>query len=69
MISAEVIIPIQFYDLDPMRIVWHGNYPRFLEQARAASGSRYADTIGLIKHVSFINHCTPSDVRDVSGDG
>jgi len=36
MISAEVTIGIQFYDLDPMRIVWHGNYPRFLEQARAA---------------------------------
>lgn len=36
MISAEVIIRIQFYDLDPMRIVWHGNYPRFLEQARTA---------------------------------
>lgn len=36
MISAEVIIRIQLYDLDPMRIVWHGNYPRFLEQARTA---------------------------------
>lgn len=36
MISAQVIIRIQFYDLDPMRIVWHGNYPRFLEQARTA---------------------------------
>lgn len=36
MISAEVIIKVQFYDLDPMHIVWHGNYPRFLEQARAA---------------------------------
>jgi acyl-CoA thioester hydrolase len=36
MISAEVVIKIQFYDLDPMRIVWHGNYPRFLEQARSA---------------------------------
>jgi len=36
MISAEVVIRIQFYDLDPMRIVWHGNYPRLLEQARAA---------------------------------
>ncbi len=35
MISAEVTIKIQFYDLDPMRVVWHGNYPRFLEQARA----------------------------------
>ena len=37
MISAEVIIKIQFYDLDPMRVVWHGNYPRFLEQARAVA--------------------------------
>jgi acyl-CoA thioester hydrolase len=36
MISAEIIIKIQFYDLDPMRVVWHGNYPRFLEQARTA---------------------------------
>jgi acyl-CoA thioester hydrolase len=36
MISAEVVIRIQFYDLDPMRVVWHGNYPRLLEQARAA---------------------------------
>ena len=36
MISAEVIIKVQLYDLDPMRIVWHGNYPRFLEQARSA---------------------------------
>lgn len=35
MISAEVDIKIQFYDLDPMRVVWHGNYARFLEQARA----------------------------------
>lgn len=36
MISAEVSIQAQFYDLDPMQVVWHGNYPRFLEQARCA---------------------------------
>ena len=36
MISADVTIQVQFYDLDPMRIVWHGNYPRFFEQARVA---------------------------------
>jgi acyl-CoA thioester hydrolase len=36
MISAEVVIRAQFYDLDPMQVVWHGNYPRFLEQARCA---------------------------------
>src|ERR1700720_4596901 len=36
MISASIVIKVQFYDLDPMGIVWHGNYPRFLEQARSA---------------------------------
>lgn len=36
MISAEVSIQAQFYDLDPMKVVWHGNYARFLEQARCA---------------------------------
>jgi acyl-CoA thioester hydrolase len=35
MISREVAIRVQFYDLDPMNIVWHGNYARYLEQARA----------------------------------
>lgn len=36
MISTDVIIKAQFYDLDPMQIVWHGNYPKFFEQARCA---------------------------------
>jgi acyl-CoA thioester hydrolase len=36
MISAEITITAQFYDLDPMQVVWHGNYPRFLEEARCA---------------------------------
>ena len=36
MISADVCIKAQFYDLDPMQVVWHGNYPRFLEEARCA---------------------------------
>ncbi|MCW2236397.1 acyl-CoA thioesterase [Azospirillum canadense] len=36
MISADVTIQAQFYDLDPMEVVWHGNYARYLEQARCA---------------------------------
>ena len=31
---AEVETTVQFYDLDPMNVVWHGNYARFLELAR-----------------------------------
>ncbi len=36
MISASVEIQAQFYHLDPMEVVWHGNYVRFFEQARCA---------------------------------
>src|SRR5437667_1640166 len=36
MISAEIVVQAQFYDLDPMQVVWHGHYVRFLELARSA---------------------------------
>lgn len=35
-VTASVQAHAQFYDLDPMGIVWHGHYPRFLELARVA---------------------------------
>jgi acyl-CoA thioester hydrolase len=31
---AEAEIQVQFYDLDPMEVVWHGHYVRYLEVAR-----------------------------------
>lgn len=34
MIEAECEIIAQFYDLDPMQVVWHGNYIRYFEQVR-----------------------------------
>lgn len=34
MFSSEKLITIQFYDLDPMNVVWHGNYVKYLEEAR-----------------------------------
>ena len=34
--SAEVPVKVQFYDLDPMQVVWHGNYARFFELGRCA---------------------------------
>ena len=35
-VSASAEATPQFYDLDPMNIVWHGHYPRFLELGRMA---------------------------------
>lgn len=34
MFTTETPVKIQFYDLDPMGIVWHGNYAKYFEQAR-----------------------------------
>lgn len=32
--EAQVLISVPFHDLDPMRVVWHGNYFKYLEIAR-----------------------------------
>ena len=34
--SAEVEMQVQFFDLDPMHIVWHGNYVKYYEVVRCA---------------------------------
>jgi acyl-CoA thioester hydrolase len=36
MIRAEVTVRAEFFDVDPMRVVWHGNYVKYLELARNA---------------------------------
>ena len=33
-IEARTTIQPEFYDLDPMNVVWHGNYVRYFEVAR-----------------------------------
>jgi acyl-CoA thioester hydrolase len=33
--SHEVTLKVPFYDLDPMQIVWHGNYLKYFDIARS----------------------------------
>ena len=35
-LTHEHTVRPEFYDVDPMNIVWHGNYVKYLEAARAA---------------------------------
>ena len=39
--SYEIEGRVAFYDLDPMQIVWHGNYFNYLEDARRALLAHY----------------------------
>ena len=40
-LSHEIEISPAFHDLDPMDIVWHGNYVKYLELARNALMAKY----------------------------
>jgi len=40
---AEVELQVPFFDLDPMEIVWHGNYVKYLEIVRCA----------LLEHINY----------------
>jgi len=35
MVEAELIIKVPFHDIDPLEIVWHGNYIKYFEMVRA----------------------------------
>lgn len=37
--SVEFTVP--FYDLDAIQMVWHGNYVKYMEDAREAFGAKY----------------------------
>ena len=42
--KSDTIIKVEFYDLDPMNVVWHGNYVKYLEIARCDMLSRLGYT-------------------------
>ncbi|MDR2069557.1 MAG: acyl-CoA thioesterase [Spirochaetaceae bacterium] len=35
-LTVEVECTVEFYDIDPMEVVWHGNYVKYFEKARCA---------------------------------
>jgi acyl-CoA thioester hydrolase len=35
-LEHDIELEPAFYDIDPMEVVWHGHYVKFLERARAA---------------------------------
>ncbi len=41
MLTLEKAFEIRFSEIDMMRVVWHGSYPLYLEDARVAFGEKY----------------------------
>ncbi|MBO4405084.1 MAG: acyl-CoA thioesterase [Treponema sp.] len=36
LIQDEIVFKVEFYDVDSMQIVWHGNYVKYMEKARCS---------------------------------
>ncbi len=51
--SSELEILVPFYDLDPMNVVWHGNYVKYMEKARCDMFSKLGYTYIDMKNDSF----------------
>lgn len=53
MLKASKDLEIRFSEVDSMKIVWHGSYPLYFEDAREAFGAKY----GLGYMDIFHNEC------------
>lgn len=40
-LKAQTEIKVRFNEVDSLRIVWHGHYVKYLEEAREAFGKKY----------------------------
>ncbi len=64
--SVELEMTVPFYDLDPMQIVWHGNYLKYMDNARAALfDSLNVDLFGLFEKTSYIYPIIKTSVKHV----
>ena len=60
-ISETVRVKVRFSEVDPIRMVWHGNYVKYLEDAREAFGHRYG-----ISYLQISGHATSTHVGDAN---
>lgn len=50
-LSEEIRIHVRFSEVDALRMVWHGSYVAYLEDAREAFGRKYG-----LEYLTIFNH-------------
>lgn len=54
MLSITVEHTVAFHELDPMNVVWHGNYVNFFELARAALLNKIGLSYSTMKELGYV---------------
>lgn len=60
-LTAEKEFEIRFSEVDLMKVVWHGSYPLYFEDAREAFGSKYG-----LGYMDFLTNCTYAPLVELS---
>jgi acyl-CoA thioester hydrolase len=64
--SAEIKMTVPFYDLDPLHVVWHGNYLKYFDNARSALfDSLGIDLYGFYKKTKYLFPIIKTSTRHV----
>lgn len=59
-LTEKVDIKIRFSEVDMMKVVWHGSYPKYLEDAREAFGDKYG-----LAYQGYIDHACYAPIVDI----
>jgi acyl-CoA thioester hydrolase len=62
-LEEKTTVRVRFNEVDTLRIVWHGHYANYFEEARRAFGRRYG-----VDYTTFIEHHTGVPVIHLSID-
>ena len=60
--KTEIAINVRFSETDAMGVVWHGNYLKFLEDAREAFGDKYGLTYLDVYKNGYFTPIVKSDI-------
>jgi acyl-CoA thioester hydrolase len=64
--SCEIKLAVPFHDLDPLNMVWHGNYLKYFDMARSALfASAGLDLFEYIKDTSYIFPITKTSSKHI----
>ncbi|MBR6098604.1 acyl-CoA thioesterase [bacterium] len=61
--QSEYEVKVPFEDLDPMNVVWHGNYMRYMEQARCDMLSKLKYNYNNMRHDGYFYPIAKMDVK------
>jgi acyl-CoA thioester hydrolase len=64
-ITAETEFTVEFYDVDSMEVVWHGNYVKYLEKARCALLNKIGYGYSAMRDSGFVFPVTDVNLKFV----